>query len=278
MDLGQVIKQLEATQKSLTTILTALRQVSRLDEERTKNVFALQSLLAKLDAAMNALPPDAKERELLTEWLNDHRGKLQASEQEIKERFGVELEKSLRDMGVVLSGHYPELRAGLFTIVLNFDKKQATIWYGPKQELLHRCRSSVADVASSLERVRKGIGSSLEPEALLGKIEHAYRAMAREEGYRAPIIEVLAELAILLQGPSFLENPVRENYRSYGRADFSYDLFRATHSGDAVLLGKRVSLTVATFQLTKNRRNFLWVPTDRDGTGTMYSHLEVKEE
>ena len=129
-----------------------------------------------------------------------------------------------------------------------------------------------------LEKVKQQLGSDLDSADFVVRLQHAYsRVVDGQAGEPAPIVEVLAELAYLLQGPRFRQDPKRENYRSYSRADFSYDLFRLRESGLLEEATKRFHLVVATRSRTRRRRDFLWVLDDKSGKGTTYSHLQLQE-
>jgi len=187
-----------------------------------------------------------------------------------RNRFGSELEKRLTEIGIKLEGHYPELRAGLFTIELDFDSNKAIIWYGPKQERMGLCPLSPDKIVKMIAEIRSSLGSGLEKEALLGKLREAYfRASKGKDDIPVPILEVMRELAFLLQPPAFFVDPRKENYKSYSRADFSYDLFRLSNV-------RNLKLVTATRAFTKSRSKFLWVPHSESGAGTTYSHLRYK--
>jgi hypothetical protein len=129
---------------------------------------------------------------------------------------------------------------------------------------------------SNIEKAKKELGSGLNEEELLQRIHSAYyRVVGGKRGEPAPIIEVLAELAYLLQSQKFRQDPRKENYRSYGRADFSYDLYRVRKYQSSNL--SRLRLNVATRIDTRRRANFLWVPDDESGKGTTYSKLVFEE-
>lgn len=196
--------------------------------------------------------------------------------------FGVELERILKEQGLSLTGNYPELKTWLFTIELDFAHGEATLWYGPKQERLSRCRLLPQLVAQEVNKQRKQLGSNLVKGDILPWLSQAYeraRLMAGAKGDEVPINEVLTEMAFLLQDNRFRRDPHRDNYRSYRRADFSYDLFRARigQTEQATLFGKRLRLITATRALTRRRQGFLWVPDDETGKGTVYSHLKFEE-
>ncbi len=108
-------------------------------------------------------------------------------------------------------------------------------------------------------------------EEFLKKLREAYSRVAEANpNDPAPIISVLTELSYLLQSPQFRQDPRRENFRSYSRADFSHDVYNTRQL-------KVLNLTVATRAHTKRRMDFLWIPDDESGRGTTYSHLHFRE-
>lgn len=276
MELNQLLEELTTYKRNFDSAVKLLKEISRLEQNRVKNLSQLRARLTKLDKIIGQLGQGVTDQhKALCNWVEQYKRDLINFEEQIKKRFGVELEQKLKEKGLSLSGQYPELKAGLFTIELDFDKRRVTLWYGPKQERLDQCRLLAVEVANRVEKVRQQLGSHLEEEEFLKKLQKAYlRIAGSQQGAPVAIIEVLSELAYLLQSPQFHQNPRRENYRSYSRADFSYDLYRFARR--AVYKGLR--LTVATWTHTKRRQDFLWVPTDEGGKGTTYSHLQFKEE
>lgn len=278
MKLNQLLEGIALYKRNFDSAVKLLKEISRLDQNRMENLSQLRRQLAKLDDIINQLGQRADLPEALRSWTSQYKQDLVSFEEQIKKRFGVELEQELKKKGLSLSGQYPILRAGLFTIELDFDKKRVTLWYGPKQERLDQCPLSAVEVANRVEKVRQQLGSHLDEEEFLKKLEKAYfRAAGSKKGAPVPIIEALSELAYLLQSPRFRQDPRRENYKGYSRADFSYDLFRVRRSEQRTLFANRLHLTVATRVHTKRRQDFLWVPDDESGRGTMYSHLQFKE-
>ncbi len=122
-----------------------------------------------------------------------------------------------------------------------------TVWYGPKQERLFQYGLEAAEVANNVEKIRGRLGCGLATEKFHQKLQEAYaRATGGVVGKPAPIVEVLRELAYLLQDSQFLQDPRQENYKGYDRADFSYDLYLLRQSASDILVDKRPHLVVAT--------------------------------
>lgn len=273
MDITHLLDEFKIYKKNNVLTLKLLTEISRLEQQREQNLPKLKKRLIKLDEAIKQFYQYKNLNEGVLSWINSYKQELTNSEEQIKNRFGIELEQEFKKIGLLVAGQYPELKAGLFTIELFFDKGLVTLWYGPKQERLAQCRLLSHEIASNVEKFRQQVGSHLDNEAFLKKLRDAYfRADDTKHGEPLPITDVLAEVAFLLQSQQFWSDPRQDNYKGYSRADFSYDLFLARQS-----LNKNLHLTVATRANTRRRQDFLWIPDDESGKGTAYSHLQFKE-
>jgi len=208
------------------------------------------------------------------EWLEAQKGVIRSRREKVLDEFAVELERLLKDLGFSLRGQYPLLRAGLFYIEVFPDEFYCRVWYGPKQEFIGRVELDskrvfklIRDTWAYLEK------RMVSDEEFVSKLRVAYDRVANG-GRKAPIIRVLSEMAWLLQDKSFLLNPKKENYKSYDRVKFSFDLFRL---GSKPVNGFRTVLITATRSQAKRRRSCLWVPRDLNGNGSVYAFLRVEE-
>ena len=264
----------QSFKKDIDRIAKLLREISSLDQDRVNQVKALQARLSKLTEAAQALTGAEAQHRAVSDCIAAYQQKVKDTLEEIRKRFGAALEEYLRKDGLDLSGQYPNLRAGLFTVVVDSQAARATIWFGPKQERLDTCEVSAPEVAKRLKKCHGALGSLLEPEDFARKLEEGHvRLAGAESGRPVPIISLLAEVAFLVQPASFRQDPRRESYQSYGRADFSYDLFRCRHAARGSGTARKPHLVVATRSHTRRRGDFLWIPESQDGKGTCYSHL-----
>jgi hypothetical protein len=265
--------------KTLQTVTRLVKAIEMLEKDRINNVQQIEKLVGNLQKLVPSIPASGQTRQMVETWLSDCVSRLQSDKGEVKRNFGVALENMLKEKGLELKGQYPELKTGFFTIEVDFDKAQANIWYGPKQELMAKARLTPAEVARQLERVEKTlVGRSLNEETFLKRLYESYlrtlSRVGRKEGEHAPILQVLADYVFLEQDKRFYTDPKKEHFKGYGRAFFSYDLYRLHQRK---LLGKELSLVVATRASTIRRENFLWVPTDDKGNGTVYAYLYFRE-
>lgn len=275
MRLEQLYQVLAESGQVAEPMRQVLQDIITLDKERITNLPKLRKQLTKLTTLLKQADPHVQQQSY--DALEQYKQELAASEEHIRRHFGIDLDQALQSLGLPLTGTYPYLKAGLFMLQLNFEKDRVTIWYGNEQERLGECRLLPEEVAKRLEHLLQSLGSGIEAERFPRILQHAYqRTCTRINnpiGQRVPINAVLPEVAFLIQKDAFFHNPARENYRSYSRADFSYDLYRLR----SALVASGLKLAVAVRAYTQRRQDFLWIPDNDQGQGTTYSHLQFEE-
>ncbi len=279
MDLTQIIKELEGDKKIIDAFLVPLKEIYRLDKDRKNNFQQLTTRLNKLEEISRKPTGNFSQKDGFFEWVTKYRNDLDEVQKEIEKRFGLELNDALKKVNISLSGQYPDLKAGLFTIQINFESMSATLWFGPKQEYLFKCRLTVKDIVDKIINSTMELGCKLDSIEFARKLEEAFLKQSTKLMSKAvPIIKVLTEFALSTQSSQFYQDPRRDNYRGYGRADFSYDLFKRVKLEPESILSKKLHLSVASLADTKKRQDFLWIPDDITGKGTTYAYLQFKEE
>lgn len=271
MDLEQVRQEIKGFKKDIDAANRLLQDIARLDKQRDGNLSKLQAYLTKLEKMLQTVGQASTSVNNVHNWLDTYRQELTAAQETIKKQFGAELECLLKEQGINLAGQYPRLKAGLFTIELDFDNERVKLWYGPQQEYLSQCSLAADKVAEQTLQAKKQLGSALQPEEFLARLQKAVsRVVGNAPDQPAPIIQVLGEMAHLMQTSHFYTDPSRENFKSYSRADFSYDLFRIRS-----VAGTKFRLSTATRAQTRNRRDFLWIPNNEIGDGMTYSQIQI---
>jgi len=180
MELEVIIENLTKNYKNLQSVIKNLKEIFRLDKNRIDNIYKLKNKLTKFEKLITNLDMTDNNILNLKEWLNQYKLILEDTTDQIKRKFGSELEEQLNKFGLKLFG-------------------------------------------------------------------------------------------------KFRENPRKDYYKSYNRADFSYDLYRIKEYQSKNTLQYNLCLRVATREFTKQRYNFLWVPDNESDKGTTYSHLYFKE-
>lgn len=272
----------ELLSKSVINIQEIVRSIKKIEvweKDRYNNVYFIEKTINDLKNKLNTISASNDTRVIIENWLNEYCTRLESDKSELKRKFGIALENILKEKGIELKGQYPELKAGFYTIEVDFEKSKATIWYGPKQENMAQSRLSATEVAKQLENVDKILSQrTFNEEYFVKQIYESYkRTISRtgqKEGEYAPILQVLVDYVFLTQDKRFYTDPQKEYFKGYGRALFSYDLYRLHHRR---ILDKELSLVVATRANTLKRDSFLWVPTDDKGNGTVYSYIYFRE-
>lgn len=272
MELAHLLNEMKASRREDDQFFKLLQEIATLDKDRITNLPKIKTKLIRLDSLLSQ--PTQRLPRSVSQWATQYKQDLSEAEAQVRKNFGINLEQALKSLSMSLTGQYPELKAGLFTFKLDFEKDRVAIWYGNEQEKLDECRVLADDVAKRVENLLKNLGSGLEQDVFIEKLRQAYRrTVGGVDNQPVPIIQVLPEVAFLIQGAMFLQEPLREHYRSYSRADFSYDLYR--YGKKAVSHGLR--LTIAVRANTRRRTDFLWIPDDDRGHGTAYSHIQFEE-
>lgn len=278
MDLATIIKQISERKKNYDQLLKSLKELSRLDNDPTKNLYKIQTRLSQISKYSDAPSINTDDRKIINEWTKEYKSELTIIEEKVKTQFGMKLDAALKKINLSLSGQYTNLKTSFFTIELDFNKGIANIWYGSKQESLVKCPLSVSEITKHITKIKNTLGSGLDNEQFIMKLREAYRRCLRgKTDEPVPIIDVLGEISFLLQDKQFIRNPKRENYKGYSRADFSYDLYKLKKNILSQSLFRNLHLIVATRAYTRQRKDFLWVPDDEDVIGTTYSHIQFKE-
>lgn len=239
--------------------------------DRERALAELAELIAAFPAA------DLKQR--LAEWHIAETQAVREMKEQARFNFGRQLAQALEGSGMAVRGQLPVLRAGLFTLKVDFDAGTATVFWGPEVE---RLRSGLKLDPAGLATALRNWNDSLRkkaaaPEEFARRLHAAYRracvAGGVAEGERVFLVQILAELVMMMQPESFRVNPAREKFVEYPRVRFSYDLFRLRQAGVAAAAGARLRLHVANFDATTEKARAVWVPDNDEGEGTYYSYI-----
>lgn len=265
--------------KALQKITKLVKLLEKLESNPVDNVYDIEKTIGKIDKALIDLPSDNEIKRMLDAWISERMSRLQTDKEKNKRDFGRKLQSLLLEKGYELTGNYPNLRASLYTIELDFDTARAVIWYGPKEELLAKSKLQPEVITKQIEEIDKTLNDRPQNnDDFLDKLYRSYQYVLFKLGKKdkdyAPILNILTEYILLIQDRSFLTDPKKENLTGYGRAYFSYDIYRL---GTRRFGNKELSLSIATRSHTHRRRDFLWIPRDDKGNGDRYAHLYFRE-
>jgi hypothetical protein len=274
MELSALRKALSRQAATLRRAERALREAAALPFDLGAAAHAAAKVARDLEASFRELE-DRAPLEELSRLAADLSARARAALEDAAARLAAEVATRLSPEAP-LEGQLPELRWGLLRLEFRLagPKPEVVVWYGPRIAVLDRAPPEAERVAAAARKARASLDREpLDPQSFLAQVREAYEAARRRRdlpvGVPVPILETLRELALSRQSPAFRADPVRENYQSYGRVRFSYDLYRAEHHGGIVL-------GVAAHAQTRRPEDHLWVPTSPAGDGTHFATLAVR--
>jgi hypothetical protein len=274
----QLILSLEALSKKTVKLGKLLREYAKLKLGVAENAYVLEKKLMAISALVDDLP-SAGLKEPMRSWLDNEKKEIERGKDEFKFQFGNILKDLFKADGFELRGQYPLLRFGIYTIKLNFELGEATLYFGPEVE---KIRSKIPLQAKVIHEIvvqhRNDVGvDKTELPELAKDLRTAYERCVKRDGRtygeRIYIMDVLREYVFIKQPKSFSVDARRDNFREYPRAKLSFMLYQLR---DHVAAEPGMRLHVATFDATLDRSKTLWVPENDEGTGTHYEYISFE--
>jgi len=276
-----ILKAISKEGANIREIEDSIRTLKRLTrKESTNDLYKIKQEVVKVEKASKQSRLD----EFLRGGIEQHiiqpiKSKIPELEEKAKKSFGQNLEQTLKKEGFELKGHYPTLKVMFYTFKVDLDINNVEVWYGPEQEKLDAPELIPKVIVQKLKKVHAQITQrKFSEKNYLSNLHKAYILTVSSNGGKrgdaAPIIEVLSNLAFLIQTRQFKVDPVKEHYRGYGRVFFSYDLYRLKRRRIENL---ELNLVTATRAYTRSRTGFLWIPSNEKGDGSYISHIKFRE-
>jgi hypothetical protein len=277
MDISNLRKDIINLGRKVSLGSKLLREAEEL-QKNPANATKLITKLRGIEPLFAQIRSFSEQMTTNSESVKKYISKIEEQKAEYQRRFASTLAEELKQQGLSLTGQYPELKIWILTIEVKFGLDKLSLWYGPKQEFLGDYPLDAVIVAKRILQIKGALGSRVDEGELIKNLRRAYKKVKIDcNSEQVPIGSILLELALIMQDQAFLENPIKERFKSYSRADFSFDLFRIKSYENTGFLREKPHLTVATRALTNRHKDFIWVPDDMTGKGTTYSHLEFKE-
>ncbi len=173
-----------------------------------------------------------------------------------------------------------EIRLPPIGVRIDVEEGRAAIVFGQVELLV--CDATAEDIIRAREKALKSLERpKWSPEEFHRQLREAWSAAARRCGRPdgwVELAEVIADVAVAIQGPRWRQDPTARNFTSYGKAQFLYDLHRLREASALSAGGYRLVLGPATGASTRDKRRVFWVE-DGDGRGAYHLTLRfVREE
>ena len=275
----EILKKLSAEKTNLQNLLKFVNNLNKYQKDPINHLDKIKQEVNKIEQTLNQSNLDASVKERVKELVQPIKDKIVGWEGDAKKSFGWNLEQELNKEGFELRGHYPLLKVSFYTLEVNLENFQVKLWYGPQQEKLGTCKLVPSDIVKKLKTIHDRITKrDFNDNEFLSKLYESYKISLyrknKKIGEPIPISDILFEYAFLMQNKKFRTDPVKTNYKEYGRIFLSYDLYRLKARK---FENKELNLITATRAYTQRKSDFLWIPYNEKGEGSYISHLKFKE-
>jgi len=244
--------------------------------EKQTNPFVLEGIIKEAQKECDKIKKVNETLELSQRFFQQAKEEISKQKEVYRTRLGSILATQLPN--IKIEGQLPKLKAGLLTLEFILAKMEVRVWYGPQYEVLTKVNLSKTDLAV----IVKDIYAQLEKngqkgETLVALLWEAYKKSLVQTGQSIgmPVsFRILfPHLVWLQQKKDFWLHPRRSNFKEYSRVQLSFDLFRTPQRH---YQGREFRLVVASREQTKNKVDFLWVPTNWQGEGYCFTAIYFK--
>lgn len=278
--MDELTKTLNSQAYSLKSLVKSIKKIETEETDLLKRLSTLHDEIPRIEKQLQHLmleqPLIAGIHQKLFTWKEE----TQEHESHARAAFGRELEQLLMTHGYVLEGNYPKLKTSFYTILVDTNSNRVTLYYGPEVEKIVTCKALPAAVCDGILKYDAILADRvLDEDTFLANLFDAYSVCLQRSnkkvGARVSIPDILSTYAFLTQGSTFIKNPTKANYREYGRAMFSYDLYSLKKR--AINRYEMITITARRGE-TRNRYDTLWIPgSSGRGVGELISGIKFRE-
>ena len=275
----EITKILSKEKNNIQNLLKVIKSIDKYQDDPISNLYKIKQEVVKIEKMLKQSKLDDFVKKNIEQRIGGIKSKIPEWEENAKKTFGQNLENELRKVGFELRGHYPLFKVSFYTLKVDLENFKVSIWYGTEQEKLETCKSVPEDIAKKLKIIHDKITQRhFNDNEFLSKVYEAYKSSVYRQnkklGDQISISDILFEYAFLIQDKKFRTNPIKDNYKEYGRVLFSYDLYRLK---ERRVNNKELSLITATRAYTRRKSDFLWIPSNERGDGSYISHIKFRE-
>ena len=275
----EILKILSKEKNNLQNLLKSAKNINKYQNDPLNNLYKIKQEVIKIEKTLKQSILEDFVRVEIEQYIRSMKSKVIKWEEDIKKTFGHKLEKELKKAGFKLIGHYPLLKVSFYTLEVDLENFKVLIWYGPQQEELETCKLIPEEIVKKLRVIHDKITQRyFNDKEFLSKLYEAYEISVyrqnKQLGDHIAISDILFEYVFLIQDKKFRTNPIKSNYKEYGRVLFSYDLYRLK---ERRIDNKELSLITATRAYTRRKSDFLWIPSNEKGDGNYISHIKFRE-
>lgn len=275
----EILEGLRLLNKKLSRVNKLLTAYSRLKDNTIENAYLLEKKLNEISKETNDLP-DFSLKNTLFNWVNNERSELDKIKEEFRFSLAERIKEFFQKENWLIKGQYPKLRIGLYTLSLNFEFGEATLYFGPEIE---KIKSKIPLEPEAIYQTIKKFDNNLkknnfDPKEFYLDLQKAYKNCIllsnKPYGEKVYLVDVLNKYVILKQTAQFLADPKKDNFKEIPRITLCYFLYLFKKSEYAQ---KGIHFYIATLDATTDKLRAIWIPDNEDGEGTYYSYISFAE-
>lgn len=276
----ELVNDIKLLSKNLNKILKLFSEYSKIKEDFTDNAYLADKKLREIDKMVDSLPSFPLKTSLLNRF-DEEKEILEKAKEDFRFSFGENLNELFLKDGKKVRGQYPTLRVGMYTIKLNFEFGEASLYFGPEVEKVKgKIPLNPKYLYEAVKKSDDGLkNEKFEIKQFLNELFEAYKRRLllnkKVMGDKLAIIDVLNEFVIMKQPQKFIIDPRRENFQEYPRIKLSYFLYLLRKSSE---VNSNMRFYVANFDATPDKKSSIWIPDNEDGEGTYYSYVSFEEK
>lgn len=275
----ELIDKLKGQSRIYNRVAKLINKYERLKENSTENAFLMEKNLTDISNAVNNIS-DIELKNSIINWVSREKESVDKAKSDFRFILGEKLKELFRNENWDLKGQYPILRVKFYTLKLDFEFGETTLYFGPEVEKIKsKIPLEPVSIYETIKRYDRELrATKFDPKEFYSDLRLAYerRIIISKKvfGEKLLLVDVLYEFVILKQSTQFFVDPKKENFREFSRIKLAYLLYLFKKSN---LFDKNIHLYIATFDATTDRRNSLWVPENEEGDGTYYEYIAFEK-
>lgn len=276
----EIIEGFKGLIKNSGKITKLLNGYAQLKEKSAENAYIMEKRLAEISKITSNLP-DFDLKNSLINWLNQEKTEIEKAKEEFRFLLGEQIKALFQQDNKTIKGQYPILRVGFYTLVLNFEFGEASLYFGPEiEKIKSKIPIKPMTIYQTIKKFDEGLKKTkFDPKEFYLDLQNAYKKQAilsnKPYGEKILLINVLDEYVILKQPPQFFIDPKKQHYREFSRINLAYLLYLFKKSE---FNQKSIHFYVATFDATTDKKQALWIPDNEEGEGTYYGYMAIEKE
>jgi hypothetical protein len=250
--LDEVLSNIRYEKNTLANIDRRIKKYQKIDADSIDSIFEKNKLLDSITRYSESIKSEEIRQEIIS-IIKEESKKNTELLGNYEKRFGKKLYDSLKTKNLTLEGMSPKYRASFFSLEIDPSRNECKIFYGPGEELMEKLNLDPKKISDFIEQYLKKLEKrTINPSILNQSYNELVETQKGLFKSRVPIIKLLLRVALKSQNNKFMTDPVDKLYNSYGRIQFSYDLYKIRHENKLP-----IKLHTASRSQVRNRQEYL---------------------